>query len=167
MVNPIELEIFYQEICTKALVLVKSDLLVKKNTHAFYQTESCQKTQYYLFCLFTYGDNLIATRCGFFSNEFCRLPNSAQCQCFFSILQSMTCDVRPQLTEVRCAVATCNVRAEPILVVTCDVRACSAFSGLQSATAIWHIFCNNERTDKINQLSFCICYDFVAQKWRI
>ena len=30
MVNPIELEIFYQEICTKALVLVKSDLLVKK-----------------------------------------------------------------------------------------------------------------------------------------
>ena len=38
----------------------------------------------------------------------------------------MTCDVRLQLVEVRCAVASCDVRAEPILVVTCDVRACVA-----------------------------------------
>ena len=46
---------------------------------------------------------------------------------FDHILQSMTCDVRLQLAEVRCAVASCNVRAEPILAVTCDVRACGAF----------------------------------------
>ena len=44
-------------------------------------------------------------------------------------------------------VATCNVCAEHILVVTCDVRACGAVSGLRSATAILHIFGNNERTD--------------------
>ena len=62
------------------------------------------------------------------------------------MFQSMTCDVRPQLAEERCAVASCDVRAEPILVVTFDVRACGAFSGLQSATAISHIFGNNERT---------------------
>ena len=42
---------------------------------------------------------------------------------------SMTCDVRPQLAEVQCAVAHCNVLAEPILLVTCDVRACAS-SGL-------------------------------------
>ena len=59
----------------------------------------------------------------------------------------MTCDVQLQLAEVRCAVVSCDVRAEPILVVTCDVRACGAFSGLQSATTISHIFGNNERTD--------------------
>jgi hypothetical protein len=41
--------------------------------------------------------------------------------------QSMTCDVRLQLAEVQCAVASCDVGAELILVVTCDVRACSAF----------------------------------------
>ena len=41
--------------------------------------------------------------------------------------QSMTCDVRLQLAEIRCAVASCNVLAEPILVVTCDVCACGAF----------------------------------------
>ena len=38
----------------------------------------------------------------------------------------MTYDVRPQLAEVRCVIASCDVRAEPILVVTCDVRVCSA-----------------------------------------
>ena len=37
--------------------------------------------------------------------------------------QGMTCDVRLQLAEVRCAVASSNVRAEPILRVNCDVRA--------------------------------------------
>ena len=41
--------------------------------------------------------------------------------------QSMTCDVGLQLGEVRCAV------------VTFDVRACGAFKGLRSATAILHI----------------------------
>ena len=59
----------------------------------------------------------------------------------------MTFDVRPQVAEVRCLVASCDVRAEPILVVTCDVHACGAFSGFQSATAISHIFGNNERTE--------------------
>ena len=39
----------------------------------------------------------------------------------------MTCDVRLQLVEVRCAVASCDVRAEPILVVTCNVHACGEF----------------------------------------
>ena len=39
----------------------------------------------------------------------------------------MTCDVRLQLAEVLFAVASCDVRAEPTLVVTCDVRACGAF----------------------------------------
>ena len=52
----------------------------------------------------------------------------------------MTCDVRPQLAEVQCAVASCDVHAEPLLVVTCDVCSCGAFSGLRSATAISHIF---------------------------
>ena len=40
-----------------------------------------------------------------------------------------------------------DVRAEPILVVTCDVRVCGAFSGFGNETAILHIFGNNERTD--------------------
>ena len=44
-----------------------------------------------------------------------------------SDLQSMTCDVGLQLEKVRCGVASCDVRAELILVVTCDVRACPAF----------------------------------------
>jgi hypothetical protein len=35
----------------------------------------------------------------------------------------MTCDVQLQLAEVQVAVASCDVRAEPILVVTCDVCA--------------------------------------------
>ena len=39
----------------------------------------------------------------------------------------MTCDVRLQLAEVQCVVASCNVRVELILVGTCDVRACGAF----------------------------------------
>ena len=44
-----------------------------------------------------------------------------------TIYQSMTCDVRQQLAEVRRVVANCDVRAEPILLVSCDVRACGAF----------------------------------------
>ena len=32
------------------------------------------------------------------------------------IFQSMTCDVQVQLAEVRCAVASCDVHAESILV---------------------------------------------------
>ena len=55
----------------------------------------------------------------------------------------MTCDVQPQLAEVQCVVASWGVRAEPILVVTWNVSACGAFSGLRSATTIWHIFGNN------------------------
>jgi hypothetical protein len=39
----------------------------------------------------------------------------------------MNCDVQLQLAEVRGAVACCDVREEPILVETCDVRACGAF----------------------------------------
>ena len=35
----------------------------------------------------------------------------------------MTCDVRLQLAEVQCAVASCDVCVEPILEVTCDVSA--------------------------------------------
>ena len=34
----------------------------------------------------------------------------------------MTCNVQLHLAEVRCEVASCDVRAEPILVVTCDVH---------------------------------------------
>ena len=37
--------------------------------------------------------------------------------------QSMTCGVLLLLAEMQCAVTRCDVRAEPILVVTCDVRA--------------------------------------------
>ena len=37
----------------------------------------------------------------------------------------MTCDVWQQLAEVRCSVASCDVRVEPILVVTCDVPECT------------------------------------------
>ena len=59
----------------------------------------------------------------------------------------MTWDVLLQLAEVRCATASCDVRAEPNLVVICDVHAGCAFSGLESATPISHIFGNNERTD--------------------
>ena len=67
--------------------------------------------------------------------------------------------MRPQLAEVRCGVASCDVRAEPILVVTCDVRACDAFSGLRSATAISHIFTaiHNERNDDWNLLDLKLC----------
>ena len=39
----------------------------------------------------------------------------------------MTCDVRLQLAEVQCAEASCDVHAEPILVVTCNVHVCGAF----------------------------------------
>ena len=73
----------------------------------------------------------------------------------------------PQLAEVRCGVASCDVHAESILVVTCDVHACGAFSGLRSVTTILQIFGNNERTDNRNLLSFGVSYYFVAQKWRI
>jgi hypothetical protein len=68
----------------------------------------------------------------------------------------MTCNVQLQLSEVGCGVAGCDARAEPILLVTCDVGSCGAFSGLQSATATLHIFHNNERTDY-----------FVAPNWWI
>ena len=59
----------------------------------------------------------------------------------------MTWDVLLQLAEMRCATTSCDVRAEPNLVVTYDVHAGGAFSGLGSATPIAHIFGNNERTD--------------------
>ena len=52
----------------------------------------------------------------------------------------MTCDVRPHLPKLRCAVKSCDVCAEPILVVTCDVRECGAFLGLRGVTAILHGF---------------------------
>ena len=59
---------------------------------------------------------------------------------YSTYLQSMTCDVQLHLRKLRSAVASCDVCAGLILVVTCDVRACLAFSGLQSVTAISHIF---------------------------
>ena len=62
---------------------------------------------------------------------------------------------------------TCDMHAEPILLVICDVSACNAFSGLRSATTISHIFGNNERNDDSNLRSFGVSYDSVAQKWRI
>ena len=49
--------------------------------------------------------------------------------------QSMTCNVRLQLVEVGCGVASCYVRAEPSLVGTCNVRACAV--GLQNRTLFW------------------------------
>ena len=39
----------------------------------------------------------------------------------------MTWDVWLQLAEVRCAVASCDVRVEPTLEVTCNVPACGVF----------------------------------------
>ena len=59
---------------------------------------------------------------------------------------------------------TCDVCAEPNLVVTCDVYLGGAFSGLGSATPILHIFGNNERTDNWNLLSFGVSCYFVASK---
>ena len=47
--------------------------------------------------------------------------------CGDTILKSMTCDMRLQLAEVRCVVASLDVCLAPILVVTFDVRACGAF----------------------------------------
>ena len=59
----------------------------------------------------------------------------------------MNWDVLLPHAEVRCAIESCDVRGEPNLVVTCDVHASGACSGLGSATPISHIFGNNERTD--------------------
>ena len=80
--------------------------------------------------------------------------------------QSMTCDVRPQVAEVRCAVASCDVHAEPILVLIA-MCVCGAFSGLWNATTISHIFWQKWKNWQFNLLSFGVSYDFVAQKWRI
>ena len=44
----------------------------------------------------------------------------------------------------RCAVASHDVCVEPIIVVTCNVRAYCAILGLRSVTKILHIFGNNE-----------------------
>jgi hypothetical protein len=72
----------------------------------------------------------------------------------------MTCDVRLQLAELRCAVASCDVRAEPTLVVTCNVRACDVFFKklAKCDRNIAQYFGNNER----NWLSFGVSYNFVA-----
>jgi hypothetical protein len=81
----------------------------------------------------------------------------------------MTCDVRLQLAEVRCAVASCDVHAEPILVV-CNLRCACVRCILRLGKCdrnIAHYFGNNERTDDANVLSFGVSCDFVAQKWRI
>jgi hypothetical protein len=67
--------------------------------------------------------------------------------------QSMTCDVRLQLEEVRCAVASCDVHAEPILVVTCDVRSVH-FKACEVRPHVAHYFGNNERTNDSQLLSF-------------
>ena len=60
-------------------------------------------------------------------------------------IQSITCNVWLQLAEMRCVITSCDVLVEPMLVVTCNVRACGAFSGLRSTTAILHICGNNKR----------------------
>ena len=67
----------------------------------------------------------------------------------------MTCDVQLQLVEVLCAVATFDVCAEPIMIVTWDVRVCGALQGLRSGTAYRRLF-----------WQFIVSYAFVAQKWR-
>ena len=42
---------------------------------------------------------------------------------------AVSCAVRLHLRKLHCAVASCNVRANPILVITSYLRFCSAFSG--------------------------------------
>ena len=42
--------------------------------------------------------------------------------------------------ELRCAVASCAVLVQTHFFESCDVRACGAFLGLQSAIATSHIF---------------------------
>ena len=69
----------------------------------------------------------------------------------------MTCDVRLQLAEVRCA---CETHFESHLRCAC-VRYILKLAKCDLNIA--HYFGNNERT----LLSFGLSYDFVAQKWRI
>ena len=51
----------------------------------------------------------------------------------------MTCDVRLQLAEVRCEVASCDACAKPILVVICNLRAHGAFDAckVRYRTLFW------------------------------
>ena len=62
-----------------------------------------------------------------------------------------------------------DVRVEPILIVTCNVCACGAFSDLQSATSISHISLAimKDMTMKIYLFISGVSYNSVAQKWRI
>ena len=53
----------------------------------------------------------------------------------YGILQNITCG-GPHLHKLRCAVASCDVRAELILVVTCDMGACMRHAVL-GAEAFW------------------------------
>ena len=78
----------------------------------------------------------------------------------------MTCEEQQQLVEVRCVVASCDVRAEPILVVSFDLRAMH-FKACEVQCNITHYFGIIETTAFRNLLSFGVSYDFVAQKWRI
>ena len=70
----------------------------------------------------------------------------------------MTCDVRLQLAEVRCAVATCYFGSK----LRCACMQC-ILRIVKCDRNIAHYFGNNER----NWLSFGVSYDFVAQKLRI
>ena len=72
--------------------------------------------------------------------------------------------------DLQCTVTSCNVHAEPLLVVTWDVSECGAFCSLQSATTILHVLLAIMKEMKIdirNLLSFGESYDSVAQKWTI
>ena len=67
-----------------------------------------------------------------------------------------------------CTSASCDVRADPILVVTCKMRLCGAFSGLRSTTTTSHVLLAiMKENDNRHLLSFGLSYDSVAQKWRI
>ena len=76
----------------------------------------------------------------------------------------MTCEEQQQLVEVRCVVASCDVRAEPILVVSFDAM---HFKACEVQCNITHYFGIIETTAFRNLLSFGVSYDFVDQKWRI
>ena len=65
----------------------------------------------------------------------------------------------PHLWKLHCAIASCNVCAEPILVITCYLRFCSAFSG--------NIVCFLAIMKEITIQFAFLSYDSVAQIWKI
>ena len=51
----------------------------------------------------------------------------------------MTCGGADATRKLRCAVASCDVYAKPIMVFPCNVRVCGTFLGLQSVIAILEV----------------------------